>query len=100
MNTAQPSATVEPQVPLTTGAVAPNFCLPSTADQQISLDAFRDRPVVLVFYPADWEPLSTEQLAFYQEMLSELQRLGAVLLGISVDGVWCHQAFAQAWHLA
>ena len=99
MDTNHSPAAAQPRRPLAAGTIAPEFCLPSTADRQVSLGGFRGQPVVLVFYPADWEPLSAGQLAFYQEMLPEFERLGAVLLGISVDGVWCHQAFAQAHHL-
>ena len=99
MNTDHTSPAVEPRIPLAAGTMAPGFSLPGTTGQKVSLGALRGRPVVLVFYPADWEPLSTEQLEFYQETLPEIRRLGAVLLGISVDGIWCHQAFARAGHL-
>src|SRR5258708_39213062 len=99
MHTDRASPAVEPQIPLAAGTIAPEFSLPGTTGQTLSLGALRGRPVVLVFYPADWEPLSTEQLGFYHETLPEFQRLGALLLSISVDSVWCHQAFAQAGHL-
>jgi peroxiredoxin len=55
--------------------------------------------VVLVFYPADWSPVCGDQLALYNEILPEFQRFRAALLGISVDGVWCHAAFARDRHL-
>jgi peroxiredoxin len=99
MKTDCASPAVEPQKPLAAGTVAPEFRLPRTTAQTVSLGALRGRPVVLVFYPADWELLSREQLGFYQEMLPEFQCLDAVLLGISVDSVWCHQAFAQTLDL-
>src|SRR5256885_15721961 len=83
------------QAPRSRGARAPDFCLPTGLDQSVCLRDFRGQPVVLVFYPADWDPVSTEQLAYYQELLPEFQRLGATLVGISVDGVWCHHAFAR-----
>jgi peroxiredoxin len=51
--------------------------------------------VVLVFYPADWSPVCGDEMALFNEVQPELQRLGAELLGISVDGVWCHKAFAE-----
>jgi peroxiredoxin len=51
--------------------------------------------VILAFYPADWSPVCGDQMALYNEVLPEFQRLGAELLGISVDGVWCHLAFAN-----
>jgi peroxiredoxin len=51
--------------------------------------------VVLVFYPADWSPVCGDQVGLYNEMLSQFQELGAEIIGISVDGVWCHAAFAR-----
>ena len=51
--------------------------------------------MVLVFYPEDWSPVCSDQLALYQELLPEFQRLNAELVGISVDGIWSHLAFAK-----
>jgi len=67
----------------------------STPDQTVSLRDLRGRPVILAFYPADWSPVCGDQMALYNEILPEFQRFGAELLGTSVDGVWCHLAFAQ-----
>jgi peroxiredoxin len=80
---------------LKAGAQAPEFKLPSTPDQKVSLSEFRGHPVVLVFYPADWSPVCTDQLALYSELGDELRKFDASLLGISVDGTWCHAAFAK-----
>src|SRR4051794_13082329 len=80
---------------LAAGTPAPNFTLKTTPDQTISLEELRGRPVILAFYPADWSPVCGDQMALYQEILPEFQRYGATLLGISVDGVWCHRAFAE-----
>jgi peroxiredoxin len=82
-------------VALEPGTKAPDFSLPATPDQKVSLRDFRGRKVILTFYPADWSPVCTDQLAVYSELLPEFRRLGAELLGISVDGVWCHLAFAK-----
>lgn len=87
------------QTPLPGGTPAPEFGLHAAPDQMVCLRDFRGQPVVLVFYPADWDPVSTEQLAYYQELLPEFQRLGAALVGISVDGVWCHRTFARTLQL-
>ena len=76
------------------GAAAPDFSLQSGPNQTIKLSQLRGKPVVLVFYPADWSPVCGDQVALYNELLSEFQAYGAQLLGISVDGVWCHAAFA------
>ena len=85
--------------PLATGTEAPNFELRSTPDQALSLSELRGRPVVLVFYPEDWSPVCSDQLTLYQELQSEFARFDAQLVGISVDGIWCHLAFAKDRHL-
>jgi len=81
--------------PLPAGTPAPDFSLHSTPDQSVSLGDFRGRPVILAFYPADWSPVCSDQMALYNEILSEFGRFDAELLGISVDGIWCHLAFAH-----
>ncbi len=81
-------------MPLPAGTVAPNFTLESTSQTQLSLANLHGRPVILLFYPSDWEPVSREQLTLYQEYAGEFGRFGAYLLGISVDHAWCHTAFA------
>ena len=85
--------------PLPAGTLAPDFSLHATPDQLVSLSDFRGRPVILAFYPADWSPVCGDQMALYNEILSEFQRFDAELLGISVDGAWCHIAFAHDRHL-
>jgi peroxiredoxin len=80
---------------LPAGAAAPDFTLKSTPDQTVSLSEFRGQPVVLAFYPADWSPVCGDQMALYNEILPEFQELRAELIGISVDGVWCHTAFGR-----
>jgi peroxiredoxin len=80
---------------LGSGTQAPEFTLKTTPDQSVSLKDFRGRRVILTFYPADWSPVCGDQLALYSEVLPEFQRRNAELLGISVDGIWCHLAFAQ-----
>jgi peroxiredoxin len=84
---------------LAAGQPAPEFGLHVTPDQKLSLKELRGRPVVLAFYPADWSPVCGDQMALYNEILSEFHKYGAELLGISVDGVWCHEAFAKDRHL-
>ncbi|WP_329102983.1 redoxin domain-containing protein [Micromonospora sp. NBC_01699] len=85
-----PSGAIRP------GQPAPEFTLPTGPDEQVSLADFRGRPTVLAFYPADWSPICGDQMALYQAMRPELDRYGAALVGISVDSVWCHQAFAMS----
>jgi peroxiredoxin len=85
----------EPDKLLAPGTPAPDFSLAATPDQQVTLRDFRGHPLILVFYPADWSPVCGDELALYNEVLPEFHRLGAELVGISVDGAWCHLAFAQ-----
>ena len=56
---------------------------------------FRGQPVVLAFYPAIRSPVCGDQMALYNELLSEFKESRGELLGISVDGMWCHGAFSQ-----
>jgi peroxiredoxin len=84
---------------LPAGVEAPDFSLHVTPDQTLSLSELRGKPVILAFYPADWSPVCGDQMALYNEVLPEFQKFGAKLLGVSVDGVWCHRAFAEARHL-
>ena len=80
---------------LAPGTAAPDFTLPAAPGESVSLRDFRGRPVVLAFYPADWSPVCGDQVVLYNEILPEFEGLGAQLLGISVDGPWCHAAFAR-----
>ncbi len=86
----------EPTDVLPAGARAPAFTLPVTADQKVSLGDFAGQNLILAFYPADWSPVCGDQMALYNELVSEFKHRGAALLGISVDGPWCHSAFAEA----
>jgi peroxiredoxin len=81
--------------PLPPGTSAPEFELQSTPDQTVSLAEFRGQPLILAFYPEDWSPVCSDQLALYQQLLPEFQKFNAVLVGISVDGIWSHLAFAK-----
>jgi peroxiredoxin len=81
---------------LAAGTTAPGFTLRVTPDQNLSLSELKGRPVILAFYPADWSPVCGDQMTLYNEILPEFRKLRAMLLGLSVDGVWCHGAFAAA----
>lgn len=86
-------------VPLPPGTPAPDFSLLSSPVQRVSLREYRGRPVVLAFYPADWSPVCGDQMALYSALRDEFDRHVAAVLGISVDGAWCHAAFAEARQL-
>lgn len=89
MQPAGPSAVLEPGTP------APDFELLGAPGERVALHNFRGRPVVLVFYPADWSSVCGDQLSLYNEILPMLRDHGAQPIAISVDGVWCHQAFSE-----
>jgi peroxiredoxin len=85
-----------PWAALPPGSAAPAFALPDGPHSRVALEDFRDRIVVLVFYGADWHPVATAQLGLFQELLPHLERLDAVVLGVSVDATWSHNEFARA----
>jgi peroxiredoxin len=51
--------------------------------------------VVIAFYPADWSPVCSDQMGLYAQVMPEFKRFDAEVLGISVDGIWTHLAFAK-----
>jgi peroxiredoxin len=85
------------------GAEAPDFELPSSEleasgrpGKKIKLSDFRGKKnVVLAFYPLDFSPVCSSEHQCFREDLSELEAGGAQVLGISVDSVWAHLAFAK-----
>jgi peroxiredoxin len=78
------------------GNPAPDFELPSSPTEKRSLSSLRGKPVVLVFYPADWSPVCGDQLALYNEFIDEFHKFDAQIVGVSVDSVWCHAAYIAA----
>jgi peroxiredoxin len=84
---------------LAPGVAAPDFTLRVTPDQYLSLRDLAGKPVIMAFYPADWSPVCGDQMALYNQVLPEFRNYEAELLGISVDGAWCHEAFAKKRHL-
>jgi peroxiredoxin len=77
------------------GSPAPEFTLRDQDGNSVSLADYRGRTVVLVFYPADFSRVCTDQLSVYQEVLPQFEEAGTQLVGISVDGAFCHKAFQQ-----
>ncbi|ARS38720.1 peroxiredoxin [Sphingobacteriaceae bacterium GW460-11-11-14-LB5] len=77
------------------GAIAPDFELNATPDQKIKLQDFKGKNVILAFYPADWSPVCSDQMALYNEMLKYFNKYDAQIFGVSVDSVWCHLAFEE-----
>jgi peroxiredoxin len=84
---------------LEAGTPAPDFELPRAPGQRARLADFGGRPLIIAFYPADWSPVCGDQLALYNEVLPAFGRYDAGLVGVSVDGVWCHKAYAELRNL-
>ena len=86
---------------LKAGEKAPDFTLSShaaaagDAEDKFTLSKLRGKNVILVFYPADWSSVCGDQLTLYNELLQTFEKQNAELFGISVDGVFCHQAFRE-----
>ncbi len=88
----QPSVTT----PLEPGVDAPEFALPDSTGASVRLSDFRGAPVVLVFYPLDWSPGCSQQLDLYEQELAEFRVRETGVVGISVDSVYSHGAWAAA----
>lgn len=81
------------------GTKAPEFELSSEDGENISLQDFKGKNLIMAFYPADWSPVCSDEMALYNEMLKYFSKYEAVLVGISVDSKWCHQAFSKSRNL-
>ena len=77
------------------GTPAPDFELYATPDQRLRLSDLKGKRVILAFYPADWSPVCSDQMALYNETLKLFRRHNAEVIGISVDSKWCHMAFSH-----
>jgi xanthine dehydrogenase YagT iron-sulfur-binding subunit len=77
------------------GAPAPDFELSDAAGRRVVLSDLRGQPVILAFYPPDWDPSRADQLAHFNWLVQQVPGVSAELLGISMDGMWCQLAFAD-----
>ena len=78
------------------GQTAPDFTLPNQDKQEVKLSDFAGKKnVVLVFYPLDWSPVCTNEHACFVNDMKQFETLDAAVLGVSVDSVWSHKAFAE-----
>src|SRR5689334_9661729 len=84
---------------LAKGDPAPDFSLFAGQNQKLRLADLRGKRVILAFYPADWSPVCSDQMALYNETLKLFHKFNAEPIGISVDSKWCHMAFAQSRNL-
>jgi peroxiredoxin len=77
------------------GEPAPGFTLRNQDGEKVSLDDFRGRRVLLVFYPLDFSPVCSDQLSIYQEVKPQIAERGVELVGVSVDHGFAHKAFQE-----
>jgi peroxiredoxin len=80
---------------LAVGQSAPDFTLKNQDQKDVRLADFRGKNVVLVFYPLDWSPVCTNEHACFVGDMKKFEQLNAQILGLSVDSVWSHKAWAD-----
>ncbi len=85
---------------LKAGVKAPDFSLKSTSDKNVSLKDYRGHTLILLFYPADFSPVCSDELPLYSELIPEFRRFNAEVAAISVDNTWSHLAFARDRNLS
>ena len=81
------------------GTPAPDFELQNDRGETVRLSAQRGRPVVLFFYPKDDTPGCTKEACAFRDRRPELAERGALVLGVSPDGVQSHAAFRDKYAL-
>ncbi len=83
-------------MPIAVGQPAPDFALKDQNQQEVKLSDFRGKKnVVMVFYPLDWSPVCTKEHACFVNDMKRFAQLEAQVLGLSVDSVWSHKAWAE-----
>ena len=78
------------------GQAAPDFSLKDQNQKEVKLSDFAGRKnVVLIFYPLDWSPVCTNEHVCFRNDMKQFEQLDGAVLGVSVDSVWSHKAFAE-----
>jgi len=81
---------------ISVGQKAPDFTLPNQDKKEVKLSDFAGKKnVVLVWYPLDWSPTCTNEHACIVNEMKAFETLDAEVLGVSVDSVWSHKAYAD-----
>ena len=81
---------------ITVGSAAPEFTLRDQSQKEVKLSDFAGtKNVVLMFYPLDWSPTCTSEHACFVNGMKSFETLDAEVLGVSVDSVWSHKAYAE-----
>ncbi len=83
------------QKKLEIGEKAPEFCLPNQDGEEVCLNNYKGKWVVLYFYPKDNTSGCTREAKDFTEHLHDFEKLGAVVLGVSPDSVESHKKFRE-----
>ncbi|KKO50861.1 thioredoxin-dependent thiol peroxidase [Paenibacillus sp. DMB20] len=83
------------QIKLEPGQAVPDFTLPASHGENVALSDFRGKKVVLYFYPKNMTPGCTDEACSFRDRHQELERAGAVVIGISPDPLKSHAKFIQ-----
>jgi mycoredoxin-dependent peroxiredoxin len=83
------------EMAIAVGQAAPEFTLKDQSQKDIKLADYKGKNVVIVFYPLDWSPVCTNEHACFVNDMKQFEKLNAQVLGLSVDSVWSHKAFAD-----
>src|SRR5258708_34471933 len=81
------------------GQAAPDFTLKDQGQKDVKLSDYRGKNVVIVFYPLDWSPVCTNEHACFVNEMKAFETLDAEVLGVSVDSVWSHKAYAEKMNI-
>ncbi len=83
-------------MPISVGQPAHEFALKDQNQQEVKLADFKGKKnVVMVFYPLDWSPVCTNEHKCLVNDMAQFEKLDAQVLGLSVDSVWSHKAWAE-----
>jgi peroxiredoxin Q/BCP len=86
-------------MPVTEGKAAPAWKLAGPGGKPVSLDDYAGKHVILYFYPKDDTPGCTKEACGFRDSWKEIQKLGAVVLGVSADSEASHAKFAAKFRL-
>ena len=78
---------------------APDFTLPNSEGESISLSSFKGKKLLIVFYPGDETMVCTKQLCSYSSGFEDFQKLGIEIIGINMDSVESHKKFKEKYKL-
>ena len=89
----------EKKVELKNGDSAPDFCLPDKDKNEVCLKDFQDKYTIVYFYPKDSSPSCTTEAIGFTNILPDLEKLDATVIGISPDSPESHSKFAEKKNL-